>query len=111
MRNTLVVALVLVLSVIASSPATAQAPAPDAWRVTVLPYLMGAGMSGTAAVAGQEVKVDASASDIFSNLQFGAMGLVVARKGNWGVGGDAIWMALGANGTAPGRSASPRAPI
>jgi hypothetical protein len=23
------------------------------------------------------------------------MGLVVARKGNWGVGGDAIWMALG----------------
>ena len=37
-----------------------------------------------------------SASDIFSNLQFGAMGLVVARKGNWGVGADAIWMALGA---------------
>jgi hypothetical protein len=30
------------------------------------------------------------------------MGLVVARKGQWGVGGDAIWMALGANGTAPG---------
>ena len=52
MRNTLVVALVLVLSVIASSPAAAQAPAPDAWRVTVLPYLMGAGMSGTAAVSG-----------------------------------------------------------
>jgi hypothetical protein len=24
------------------------------------------------------------------------MGLVVARKGNWGFGGDAIWMALGA---------------
>ena len=43
-----------------------------------------------------------SASDIFDNLQFGAMGLVIARKGNWGVGGDAIWMALGANGTAPG---------
>ena len=30
------------------------------------------------------------------------MGIVVARKGNWGVGGDAIWMALGANGTTPG---------
>jgi hypothetical protein len=36
-----------------------------------------------------------SASDIFSNLQFGAMGLVVARKGKWGLGGAAIWMALG----------------
>ena len=61
---------------------------------------MGAAMSGTTAVRGQEVDVDMSASDIFSNLQFGAMGLVVARKGDWGVGGDAIWMALGANGRA-----------
>ncbi len=59
-------------------------------------------MSGTTGVAGQEVTVDMSASDIFSNLQFGAMGLVVARKGSWGGGGDALWMSLGANGTAPG---------
>lgn len=45
---------------------------------------MGAAISGTAAVAGQEATIDASFSDILSNLQFGAMGLVVARKGNWG---------------------------
>jgi hypothetical protein len=50
---------------------------------------MGAAMSGTTGVAGQEVTVDKSASDIFSNLHFGAMGLVVARKGGWGGGGDA----------------------
>jgi hypothetical protein len=56
---------------------------------------MGAAMSGTTAVRGREVDVDVSASDIFSNLQFGAMGLVIARKGKWGLGGDAIWMALG----------------
>jgi hypothetical protein len=87
---------------IAVSPAAAQAPAGDSWKVTIVPYFMGAGMNGTTAVAGREVKVDASFSDILKNLQFGAMGLVVARKGNWGVGGDAIWMALGANGTAPG---------
>ncbi len=80
----------------------ARAQSADAWKVTVVPYLMGASMSGTTAVAGQTLDVDVSASDIFSNLQFGAMGLVVARKGNWGVGGDALWMALGANGTAPG---------
>ena len=36
-----------------------------------------------------------SASDIFSNLQFGAMGIAVARKGDWGFGTDLIWMALG----------------
>ena len=68
--------------------------------------MMGAAMKGTAAVAGKDTTLDMSASDIFSNLQFGAMGLVVARKGNWGVGGDAIWMALGANGTSPGPAAA-----
>jgi hypothetical protein len=86
----------------AAAPVAAQAPAADKWNVTVAPYFMGAAMNGTTAVAGQEATIDMSASDIFSNLQFGAMGLVVARKGNWGVGGDAIWMALGANGTASG---------
>jgi len=76
------------------TPAAAQVPS-DKWDVTVAPYFMGAAMSGTTAVRGRDVDVDVSASDIFSNLQFGAMGLVVARKGNWGLGGDAIWMALG----------------
>jgi hypothetical protein len=56
---------------------------------------MGASMDGTTTVRGREVDVQASASDIFSNLQFGAMGVVVARKGHWGVGSDIIWMALG----------------
>ena len=102
MKKIFVTLCVVALMLTLPAAARAQAPAPDAWKVTVVPYLMGASMSGTAAVAGQEVNVDASASDIFSNLQFGAMGLVVARKGNWGVGGDAIWMSLGANGTSPG---------
>ena len=102
MRTISFASLLLFLIVIAASPAAAQTPAGDAWKVSVVPYLMGAAMSGTTAVAGQELDVDMSASDIFSNLQFGAMGLVVAHKGVWGVSGDAIWMSLGANGTAPG---------
>ena len=87
------VAIVAILS--ASTPAAAQTPPNDEWKVTVAPYLMGAGMSGTMGVAGQEATVDASMSDIFSNLQFGAMGVVGARKGNWGFTADFIWMALG----------------
>lgn len=78
-----------------SSPAAAQQPASDEWQVLVAPYLMGAAMGGATTVRGFEVDVDLSASDIFSNLQFGAMGLVVARKGGWGFGADMIWMALG----------------
>jgi hypothetical protein len=87
-------AAVVLIASGAWTPAAAQAPS-DKWEVTVAPYFMGAAMSGTTTVRGRDVEVDASASDIFSNLQFGAMGLVVARKGNWGLGGDAIWMALG----------------
>jgi hypothetical protein len=102
MRTRSLGALVLVLTITIASPAAAQAAAGEAWAVTVAPYFMGAGMNGTSVVAGQELTIDMSFSDILQNLQFGAMGLVVARKGNWGVGGDAIWMALGANGTAPG---------
>ena len=86
-----VVAVVLIGSV---APASAQS-ATDEWNVFVAPYLMGAAMSGTTAVRGTEINVDASASDIFSNLQFGAMGIAVARKDNWGFGTDLIWMALG----------------
>ena len=81
---------------IAGTPAPAAAqPAPDEWNVLVAPYLMGAAMSGSTTVRGVDVDVDMSASDIFSNLQFGAMGVVVARKGAWGFGSDLIWMALG----------------
>jgi hypothetical protein len=102
MRSSSFVALVLLLSAIAASPAAAQAPVGEAWTITVAPYFMGAAMKGTTAVAGQEATIDPSFSDILANLQFGAMGLVTATKGNWGVGGDVIWMSLGANGTAPG---------
>jgi hypothetical protein len=86
---------VLVLTLAAGiAPAAAQ-PASDDWDVAIAPYLMGAAMSGTTTVRGLEADVDVSASGIFSNLQFGAMGMFAARKGNWGVGGDVIWMALG----------------
>jgi hypothetical protein len=93
-RDVHLVAVVLLVTAGASAPAFAQAPS-DGWDVTVAPYFMGAAMSGSTTVRGREVEVDVSASDIFSNLQFGAMGLVVARKGKWGLGADAIWMSLG----------------
>jgi len=102
MRQTWLVALSLLLTIMAALPAAAQAPAGDVWKITVAPYFMGAGLTGTTVVKGQEATIDMSFSDILKNLQFGAMGLVAARKGNWGVGGDVIWMSLGANGTGPG---------
>ena len=90
------VGLFAVVVVVVGFPAPAMAQqAPDDWNVLVAPYLMGAAMSGKTTVRGVGVDVDVSASDVFSNLQFGAMGIVVARKGDWGFGSDLIWMALG----------------
>jgi hypothetical protein len=91
------ISLFAIVAVIVTGSATAAAaqPSRDEWNVFVAPYLMGAAMSGATTVRGVEVDVDMSASDIFSNLQFGAMGLMVARKGDWGFGSDLIWMALG----------------
>jgi hypothetical protein len=77
-----------------ATPARAQTTS-EQWQVFVAPYLMGAAMSGSTTVRAATVDIDMSASDVFSNLEFGAMGLVVARKGNWGFGADLIWMALG----------------
>jgi hypothetical protein len=76
-------------------------PAPDAWHVTVAPYLMAAGMNGTAGIGRLESDVNLSAGDVFSNLQFGFMGYAAAKKGKWGVGADIIWMALGSSADKP----------
>ena len=72
-------------------------PAKDSkgWDFKVAPYLMMPWMDGTSAVRGHEVEVNLAPSDVFKNLQFGVMGYFEARRGKWGVGADAIYMALG----------------
>lgn len=92
--------MVLVCTALAS-PVVAQQPARDAWQLTVTPYLMGAAISGTTGARGVEAEIDLSASDVFSHLEFGFMGIVAARKGNWGIGTDLIFMALGATADRP----------
>ena len=90
----------LVFLSILTSPALAQSPgsagkSSDEWKFTLAPYLILPYMNGTTAVRGREVEVDVSPSEIFSNLQFGAMGYFEARKAKWGAGVDAVYMALG----------------
>jgi len=52
-------------------------------------------MDGKAAVKGLEHEVHVSPGQIFDSLQFGAMGYFEARKAKWGIGVDAVYMALG----------------
>lgn len=76
-------------------PHAAAQPPDDRWQVTLAPYLMGAAMDGTTVVRGREAEIDVSASDVFENLEFGFMGMLVARKGDWGFTGDIVYAALG----------------
>ena len=107
MNRILLSTLLVAASIGAPTVVTAQDSTTDKWTYTLAPYLMGASMSGKTAIANQEVTIDASASDIFSHLQFGAMGVFVARKGNWGFGTDFIWMALGATSDTPPANIDP----
>jgi hypothetical protein len=64
---------------------------------TAAPYLLIPWMDGKVTVGGRDHEVDVSPGQIFENLQFGAMGYFEARKAKWGVGVDAVYMALGSD--------------
>jgi len=59
MRGMSSVAPAMFMAVVSAFPAIALTPGGDAWQVTFAPYLMGAAMSGTTTVKGQEVMVEA----------------------------------------------------
>ena len=84
----------LLVIMAATIPVCAQT-ADNEWNFTIAPYLIIPGMSGTMGLRGVEADINASASDIFSNLKMGFNGYFAVQKGNWGFGTDIIYMALG----------------
>jgi opacity protein-like surface antigen len=98
---------IAILAFIVASPAYAQGaptmsstlitPAADAWQFEATPYFWAAGMSGWGRIGSRTptVKFDPSFSDIWKNLDFGAMGSFEARKGRWGILFDSIYVKLG----------------
>ena len=69
--------------------------------VTVVPYLMAAGLNGTVGARGFDTNINASVSDVLSHLEFGAMGIVAARKGAWVIGADVVYVELSATAERP----------
>lgn len=76
--------------------AWAQTPSPDDWQFEVTPYLWAAGFDGWGRVGARTptAKFDANFSDVWQNLNFGAMGSFEARKQRWGILFDAIYVKL-----------------
>jgi len=76
------------------SPPPQSASAPGGWEFSVTPYIFLARLNGTVGVVGQSADVNASFRDIFRNLEFAAMGTLEARKGNWSVLVDGMYISL-----------------
>jgi opacity protein-like surface antigen len=64
--------------------AAAQATDMNAWQIEATPYVWAAGIKGEAGIHGVKAELDESFSDIMETLKVGLMGLVTARKGQWG---------------------------
>jgi hypothetical protein len=74
------------------------------WRHTITPYLMAAHLEGTSGIGGLNADIDLNASDIFSNLDFGAMLAYRGETEDWAVMTDFIYMKLGASQTSSGEN-------
>ncbi len=90
-----------------ASPAAAQAPAasPDAWAFTVSPYVWFSGLGGevTAPHGGESFSADFG--DIFGTMKFSFMGLAEARRGNFSLVTDLMYLNLQQGVPVPGHGA------
>lgn len=94
--------LAAALSTMAATPASA---ASGGWEFEVVPYLWTAGLDGSVSAgppALPSANIDWSASDILSNLDLGAMGILQGSNGRWGFIAEAIFVKLSDQKITPG---------
>jgi opacity protein-like surface antigen len=95
-RAALVVGLCLGPMAVPERSLAQTPPATDPWQFEVTPYFWAAGMSGWGRIGARTptVRFNPSFSDIWRDLDVGAMGTFEARKGRWGVLFDAMYVKL-----------------
>ena len=85
-------ALALLAGTIPAAAQSTDAPATgDRWTFVVAPYLWGISLDGKAKVKGVEADVDVPFSDAVKDLSLGAMLLVDARKGRFGIAANGVF--------------------
>lgn len=84
----------LLTLMLASSAALAQ-DEPGEWKQSLYLYGMGAAIDGKSTVGPVTVDVDISISDLFDNLDAGAMAAYRVENGTWSFAGDVTYMDLG----------------
>ena len=94
--------LIVLISVIILTSANPLSAQEKEWKFTAAPYVLLPYMSGDIQMRDLPVvEVDATAGDIFSNLDFGAMFYFEANNNNWAFSFDGLYMNLGADGEMP----------
>ena len=82
----------------ASGAAFAQGAADGGWHYLIQPYAMFPNMKGETGIGNlPPVGVDEDPSDIFDNLQMGAMLFAEARNDSWAFSSDVLYMDLGSD--------------
>ncbi|MBR0670551.1 porin family protein [Neoroseomonas soli] len=103
--NTLLCALVALA--LPAAPARAQQPAaaPDEWTFTLSPYVWFSGLGGEVTTAAGSESFAADFGDIFGTMKFSAMGLFEARRGNFSLVVDTLYLNLQQGVPVPGHGA------
>jgi opacity protein-like surface antigen len=103
---------IVLLGVAALAPLGVSTAHGAEWEHSLTPYIWGAGMSGTAAIATPlgplYADVNMSFGDVIQNLDFGGMVSYKGRYDKWVLMSDLIYMDLGANKTRVGPVATTR---
>ena len=85
------------------APEAEQVVTEEGWTFSVAPYFWAAGISGDVGSFGlPPIDVDASFSDIFDHLDFGAMAIGEARNDRFSIFADVMYSKLGGDGETPG---------
>lgn len=71
------------------------------WRSTLFLYLWAAGLKGTAGIAGNDVDIDESFSDLLDNLAGAFSARFESHKGRWGYFLDGMYVKLDPSATTP----------
>lgn len=93
-KQKLITLFLLIALVSVSASAQTNTTSPEEWEFSVAPYIFFSGLNGTIGVQRQTALVNARFPDIFRNLDFAMMGTFEARKGNWMILTDAMYMSL-----------------
>ncbi len=95
--------MLILCSVTVGTPVVAQAAQDDAdgWDFVVAPYVLFPHMNGGQTIRGIPSEVAVGPSDIFENLDFGAMLYLEMANPDWAITLDGLYMDLGASAELP----------